>query len=227
MAVTTVFLHGDLDERILMDQPKGFESRGKVEKVCLLMKSLYGLKQSPRQWYRKFDTVMLKQGYLRSSYDCCVYFKHILLNISIYLLLYVDDMLIFDEEIQQLKKKLKAEFEMKELGEAKKILGIEITRSKQQRKIYLSQKSYLEKLLSRFGMANAKVVSVPFASHFKLSSEQSPKDEESRKEMENIPYLSVVGSLMYSMVCTRPDLAHAMSVVSRFMTNPGKSTGMQ
>ena len=116
---------------------------------------------------------MLKQGYLRSSYDCCVYFKHVSPSISIYLLLYVDDMLIAsqsEQEIQQLKLRLKSEFEMKELGEANKFLGIEISRSKQQRKIYLSQKSYLEKLISRFGKANAKAVNVLFASHFKLSS---------------------------------------------------------
>ena len=108
----------------------------------------------------------------------------------------------FEQEIQQLKLRLKSEFEMKELGEAKKILGIKISTDKQQRRIFLSQKYYLAKLSSRFGMANAKVVNVPFASHFKLSLDQSPKDEESRKEMENIPYSSTVGSLMYSMVCT-------------------------
>jgi len=94
MDVTIALLHGDLDERILMDQPKGFESRGRDEKVCLLKKSLYWLKQSLRQRYRKFDTVMIKQGYLRSSYDYCIYFKHIKPSVSIYLLLYADDMFI-------------------------------------------------------------------------------------------------------------------------------------
>ena len=83
--VTTTFLHGELDERILMEQLKGFESKGKVEQVCLLKKSLYGLEQSPRQWYKKFDTFMLSQGFARSSYDCCVYFKHVSNSISIYL----------------------------------------------------------------------------------------------------------------------------------------------
>jgi len=72
-------------------------------------------------------------------------------------------------------------------------------------------------------MANAKAMNVQFASHFKLSSNQSPEDEESMKEMENIPFSSAVRSLMYSMVCTRSDLAHAMSVVSRFMANLGKT----
>ena len=70
---TTAFLHGELEENILMEQPKGFEIRGNKEQVCLLKKSLYGLKQSPRQWYRKFDTFMINQGFKRSNFDCCVY----------------------------------------------------------------------------------------------------------------------------------------------------------
>lgn len=89
---------------------------------------------------------MLTQGYERSSYDCCVYFRHVSNRISIYLLIYVDDMLIAsqsDKEIQQLKVKLKFAFEMKELGEARKILEIEIKRDKQERKLLLSQRSYL------------------------------------------------------------------------------------
>ena len=125
-------------KREFMDQPKGFEAKGEVEKVCLLKKSLYGLKQSPRQWYRKFDSVMINQGYLRSSYDSCIYFKHVTPNISIYLLLYVNDMLIATQstsEIQLFKQRLKAEFEIKELGKAKKILGMEISRDKHHRKI--------------------------------------------------------------------------------------------
>ena len=141
MDVTTAFLHGELEEKIYMDQPRGFEVRDKEKKVCLLKKSLYGLKQSPRQWYRRFDIVMLGQGYSRCSYDCCVYLKHISPSISIYLLLYVDDMLIASQslrEIELLKQKLKAEFEMKELGEARKILGMEISRDQQHRKIFLS-----------------------------------------------------------------------------------------
>ena len=88
------------------------------------------------------------------------------------MLLYVDDMLIASQstqEIQLLKKKLRAEFEMKELGEARKILGMEISRDKQHRKLYLSQKSYLAKLLARFGMVDTKPVSLSFAAHFKLS----------------------------------------------------------
>ena len=87
----------------------------------------------------------------------------------------------------------------------------------------LSQKSYLEKLVKKFHMLDAKEVNIPFAQHFKLSHEQSPIEEVGIREMSKIPYSNAVGSLMCSMECTRPDLAHPMSVTSRFMANPDKA----
>ena len=90
--VKTTFLHGDLDEDIFMEQLEGFLQHQKERLVCKLKKSLYGLKQSPRQWYKKFDSFMVSQGYTRSEYDHCLYFKW-LNDIFIILVLYVDDML--------------------------------------------------------------------------------------------------------------------------------------
>ncbi|KAK1627376.1 hypothetical protein QYE76_001691 [Lolium multiflorum] len=122
--VKTAFLHGELEEEIYMDQPEGFVVPGKEDLVCKLKRSLYGLKQSPRQWYKRFDSFMLAHEFKRSKYDSCVYIKFV--NGSpIYLLLYVDDMLIAaksKKEITILKAQLSSEFEMKDLGAAKKIL---------------------------------------------------------------------------------------------------------
>uniref|UniRef100_A0A3Q7HPF2 Reverse transcriptase Ty1/copia-type domain-containing protein n=1 Tax=Solanum lycopersicum TaxID=4081 RepID=A0A3Q7HPF2_SOLLC len=95
-------------------------------------------------------------------------------------------------DIQKLKGLLSAEFEMKDLGAARKILGMKIIRDRERRKLFLSQRSYIQ------------------------------KSEEEKEYMSRVPYASAVGSLMYAMVCTRPDLAHAVSVVSRFMGQPGK-----
>jgi hypothetical protein len=223
--VKTAFLHGDLEEHIYMYQPEGFIVQGKEDHVCLLRKSLYGLKQSPRQWYKRFDSFMVNIGYSRSEYDNCVYFRKLSDSCFIYLLLYVDDMLIAAKdksEIHKLKVQLNGEFEMKDLGAAKKILGMEIHRNREAGKLYLLQKSYVEKVLDRFGMKDAKPVSIPLAAHFRLSSDLSPKKEEERTYMSQVPYSSAVGCIMYAMVCTRPDISHAVSVVSRFMSNPGK-----
>lgn len=143
----------------------------------------------------------------------------------ILLLLYVDDMLIACQDksrIQDLKKMLSKEFDMKDLGAAQKILGMEIQRDRTAGRIWISQAKYIKKVLEKFNMQEEKVVSTPLAAHFKLSGQQCPKSEEEQQVMEKVPYANVVGCLMYAMVCTRPDIAQAISVVSRYMGNPGK-----
>uniref|UniRef100_A0A2N9HA88 CCHC-type domain-containing protein n=1 Tax=Fagus sylvatica TaxID=28930 RepID=A0A2N9HA88_FAGSY len=172
--VKTAFLHGNLEEEIFMEQPEGFKQPGTENLVCRLKKSLYGLKQSPRQWYKRLKSLLHK------------------------------------------------EFEMKDLGAAKKILGMEIRRDRGARKLWLSQKNYIRKVLEKFSMLDAKPVSTPLANHFRLSGSQCPKNEEEIENMSKVPYASAVGCLMYAMVCTRPDLAHAVSTVSRYMANPGR-----
>ncbi|KAJ4756255.1 reverse transcriptase [Rhynchospora pubera] len=102
--VKTAFLHGDLEEKIYMQQPEGYEVAGKENYVCLLNKSLYGLKQSPRQWYKKFDAFMASIGFQRSEYDSCVYFKKLLDGSFMYLLLYVDDMLLAATNKEEIRK---------------------------------------------------------------------------------------------------------------------------
>ena len=101
-----------------------------------------------------------------------------------------------------------------------------ITRDRKNRKLTLSQNEYIEKVLKRFNMQNAKPGSTPFASHFKLSKEMCYKTHEEMEYMSKVPYALAVGSLMYAMVCTRPDIAHAVGVVSRYMNNPGKEHWM-
>ena len=122
---------------------------------------------------------------------------------------------------QLLKKQLSSEFDMKNLGAAKKILGMEITRDRNSGLLFLSQQSYIKKVLQRFNMHDAKPVSTPIAPYFKLSALQCASTDEDVEYMSRVPYSSAVGSLMYAMVCSRPVLSHAMSLVSRYMANPG------
>ena len=178
--VKTAFLHGDIDKKIYMEQLEGFKVKGKEHLVCKLKKSLYGLKQAPRQWYTKFDSFMEGHGYSKTSSDHCVYVKKFSDGDFIILLLYVDDMLIVGHDtkkIESLKKDLNRSFAMKDLGPAKKILGMSITRDRKNGKLWLSQQKYIEKVLERFSMSNSKPVSTPLASHFKLSSQQCPTSE--------------------------------------------------
>jgi hypothetical protein len=143
----------------------------------------------------------------------------------VYLLIYVDDMLIASHDkslFDELKAQFSHEFDTKDLGPAKKILGMEIQRDRHVGTLFLSQKSYIEKVLEKYNLSNCKYVATPFASHFKLSSRQCLVTEDDKQHMPRVPYSNVVGNLMYAMICTKPDLAHAVSVVSRFMHNPGK-----
>lgn len=218
--VKTAFLHGILEERILMEQPEGY-SQG--NKVCLLQKSLYGLKQSPRQWNLRFDKFMKAQKFLRSEYDSCVYFKCYEEGKFVYLLLYVDDMLVVAKdmrEVERVKLMLSKEFEMKDLGPAKRILGMDIIRDRSKGTLILSQEAYIEKVLRDFGVTESRLVQTPIGCHFKLSSTKEEDKAETESRMRYIPYSNAVGSLMYAMVGSRPDIAHAVGLVSRFMSSP-------
>lgn len=105
---------------------------------------------------------------------------------------------------------------------------MEIASDRKARKLWLSQEKYIERVLDRFNMKHAKHVSTPLATHFKLISKKAcPTTKKEKKTMLSIPYSSVVGSLMYAMVCIRPDIVHAVGSVSRFLSNPGKVTGKQ
>ncbi|GJY89529.1 retrovirus-related pol polyprotein from transposon TNT 1-94 [Tanacetum coccineum] len=223
--VKTAFLHGNLEEEIYMLQPEGFKQKGKENLVCRLNKSLYGLKQVPRCWYKRFDSFIRGLEYNRLHADPYAYFKRFGNDDFIILLLYVDDMLVAGpnkDHINKLKAQLAREFEMKGLGLANKILGMQIHRDRVSRKIWLSQKSYVKKILQRFNMQDCKPISTPFPINVKLSFKMSPRSEKERIKMSRVPYTSAVRSLMFVMICTRPDIAHAVGVVIRYMAEPGR-----
>ena len=163
MDVKTAFLHGDLQEEIYMQQPEGFEEEGKDKLVCRLNKSLYGLKQAPREWYHKFHSFMLSQGYQRSDTDHYLYTKKQARDGSLLILiLYVDDMLIVGsnrEDIASLKSKLNNAFDMKDLGELRYFLGIEVICTNEG--IWLSQRQYALDMLTKYGMAKCKPITMP------------------------------------------------------------------
>ena len=161
----------------------------------------------------------------RLEVDHCVYIKRYEKGKYIILLLYVDEMLIVGHDknkINRLKKYLGRKFAMKDLGLAQQILGMRIMHDRKNKRLWPSQEKYIKKVLDKFNMKDAKPVGTPLVAHFKLSIELYPSDDKEKEEMSNIPYASVVGSLMSSMVCTRLDIAYSVGVVSRFLANPGK-----
>ena len=186
---------------------------------------MYNLKHAPRCWYKRFDSFIISLGYNKLSSNHCTYYKRSGDNDFIILLLYVDDMLVVGpnkDQIQELKTQLAREFDMKDLGPTNKILGMQIHRDRNNKKIWISQKNYLRKILQRFNMQECKQISIPFLTNFKLSSSMCPSSEVEMMEMSRVSYASTVGSLMYVMICTKAYIAQAVVVVSQFVADPGK-----
>ena len=224
MDVKTAFLNGNLNEDIYMQQPEGFKAKGKEHMVCKLQRSIYGLKQASRSWNIRFDQAITSFGFEKSPDEPCVY-KRIQAQKVVFLVLYVDDILLIGNDKQVLsgvKDWLHKQFDMKDLGEANYILGIKLIRDRKIKLLALSQASYIDKILVRFNMENSKRGSLPFRHGIHLSKEQSPKTPEQKERMSRIPYASAVGSLMYAMLCTRPDICYAVGVVSRYQSDPGE-----
>ncbi|KAJ9538265.1 hypothetical protein OSB04_030998 [Centaurea solstitialis] len=223
MDVKTAFLNGNIDETIYMTQPENFALGDSKSMVCRLKKSIYGLKQASRQWYLKFHQVITSFGYEVNLVEDCVYHKFSGSSV-IFLILYVDDILIATNDLALLhdtKKFLAKHFEMKDLGDASFVLGIQILRDRSRGILRLSQRSYIDKVLDRFGMLDSKSGDTPIAKGDKFILKQCPKNELEIKEMQKIPYASAVGSLMYAQVCTRPDIAFIVGVLGRYLSNPG------
>ena len=224
MDVKTAFLNGNLEEAVYMTQPEGFTSLENARKVCKLQRSIYGLKQASRSWNIRFDEAIKKFGFIRNEEEPCVY-KKLSGSAIVFLVLYVDDILLIGNDIpmlQSVKIWLGKCFSMKDMGEAVYILGIRIYRDRSKKLIGLSQSSYIDKVLSRFNMQDSKRGFLPMSHGISLSKTQCPSTQDERDRMSKIPYASAIGSIMYAMLCTRPDVANALSMTSRYQSNPGE-----
>lgn len=216
MDVITAFLANTLHEEIYMEQPEGFtDDEHEMDMVCELGKSLYGLKQSARLWNQKLDRYLRKIGFFQTNADHCVYVNK---NSGVIVALWVDDLIIFGNDlvgVELLKSQLKLKFEMKDMGELRYFLGIQVHRDRTEKMLQIFQRGYVNMILERFGMQNSAPVSTPIATGTKLV-----KTTETSTTTDLKQYQSNVGSQMYAMLCTRPDLAYAISQISQFSSNP-------
>ena len=223
MDVKTAFLNGNLVEDVYMTQPDGFADPVHTHKVCKLQRSIYGLKQASRSWNIRFDQAVKEFGFDQNVDEPCVY-KKASGSTIVFLILYVDDILIMGNDIPAMSSVriwLHGCFSMKDLGDATYILGIRIYRDRSRRLIGLSQSLYIDKVLMRFSMGESKKGFLPLSHGIVLSKEMCPKTEEQKGRMSRIPYASAIGSIMYAMLCTRPDVAFPLSLTSRYQSDPG------
>jgi hypothetical protein len=212
MDVVTAFLNPPIDNNnVYMSMPPGVETldeRFSKTSIVRLKKALYGLKQAPRLWYEHINSFLLSIGFTQSTADPNLYLMDTTL-----LLLYVDDILICGNDVKSTKDQLQRQYKMKDLGIARRFLGIEITRRNGITSI--SQKTYINTLIERFGMKDARHISSPMDPDIDLGNPIC-QDKTADKDL----YMSLIGSLMYIALATRPDIAFAVTALSRYNETP-------
>jgi hypothetical protein len=225
MDVKTAFINGILAEDVYMKQHEGFVDTKNDGKICKLRKSIYGLKQASRGWNIDFDEVIKGFGFIKNLEEPRIY-KKISGIAIVFLILYVDDILLIGNNIpllEDVKYSLRKSFSMKDLGEAPYILGIKIYRDRSKRLIGLSQDTYIDKVLNRFNMHDCKKGFLSMSHSVHLCESQCPVIIDEQERMEVITYALAIGSIMYAMLCTRPNVSYVVSVTRRYQSNYGEA----
>jgi hypothetical protein len=213
MDVKGAYLNGILQETIYMRQLEGFEDG--TDRVAKLIKTIYGLKQAGHEWNKELDAKLRKHNYERTLSDPCIYIRRVGEEFGI-ITAWVDDLMLFassEEMMQHMKDAIESEWEVTDLGEPSKIVGIEVTQAPGQ--LTISQTKYIESLLKKEGMADANPVATPTDPHVKLS----PNPEVNEPNRSN-SYAKLLGELQYVANCTRPDIAYAVNKLASYTANP-------
>jgi hypothetical protein len=213
MDVKGAYLNGIMSEKVCMRQPTGFGDG--TGRLCRLIKTIYGLKQAGREWNKVFDQRMRDLGFEPLRSDPCVYLRRSGEDVQI-VTTWVDDLLLFtnsDESMGRLKDGMHTKFELTDMGEPSKIVGIEITQD--EHSVTISQTKYIESILKREGLENIQSIRTPLDSKMKL--EPNPETGDGNRSNS---YAQLIGSLMYLATATRPDIAYAVHRLAAFTANP-------
>jgi hypothetical protein len=215
MDVVNAYLQSPVDGEIFVKLPPGHEAKNEAgeDLVGRLLKSLYGLRQASRNWYVTIRKWFLMYGLKPSAADPCVFVFARQDGAALVVVLYVDDMMIAgsNKEIaDEFKQAIMKRFAVKDLGDLRWILGMEVIRDRKRGTLEINQKIYVEKMLDRFGMADCKPVGTPAADVPRRMSQ----DEEATNNRE---YMSTIGGLLYATVVSRPDIAFSVQCGGRHM----------
>ena len=225
MDVDTAFLYGVLPEEdpavyvSVPDYypiPDNLKHLDKSLLVAKVNKAIYGLKQSPRLWNQNIDNNMQKLHFTKSQLDPCLYIKH-KNGETLYVAIFVDDIVIAGTSpgvVTEFKNQLKSIYKCKDLGKLEYFLGMEINIDETSGNITISQKKYIHDILKRFGLLDCNPKSVPMDPGLVLPLSQDPTVGSTN---HTYPYREVVGSLMYLMVTTRPDLSFSVGYLARYL----------
>lgn len=225
MDVTTAFLNAKIDTEIYVEQPEGFKVAGKETWVCKLNKALYGTKDAPRAWNIELNgTIELKLHYKRSIYDQCIYFKLSRSGRIMILGVFVDDMISLyshhdEQEWLELKAIFANTYKIKDLGDVEFILKMRVRRDRLKKTLTLDQEAYVDRIVEKFNMTESGIQKVPISTTNEIRQQNAEKVEQST-EMKAIPYLPLIGSVLYAALTTRPDIAFAVNMCTRVAKNP-------
>lgn len=221
--VKSAYLNGELDEVIYMRQPPGTAAPGDEHLVCLLKKSLYGLKQAGRAWYQTYRGAMTTLGMTRSEADHACFWQHQGESLAMVGTI-VDDMLVTGtpDLVEKFRAGIKGHFTVTDSGEVAWLLGIEVVRDRRAGTVRLAQRSAIDAIARALHLEGAKTVSTPIAVGGKLDRTQCPTTAEGIADMEGVPYKQGVGMCMYVSVTSRPDIAHTVHRLAKYMANPGR-----
>ncbi|MCO5566722.1 hypothetical protein L7F22_020401 [Adiantum nelumboides] len=209
--VQTAFLHGELPEELYMQQPPHYESSAHPRYVCRLHRSIYGLKQSPRLWFKRFNDFMITHGYTRLCSEPNVYIRHNSFSF-LAVALYVDDIPVLGSSksvASEAVAQLKAAFPITDLGDLTYFLGLQIIRDRSTGTLLVHQSSYVDNLLKEFGPADLKPSHTPLPTGCKLSLSDSPIFDSDKAYMTQYPYRQLIGKMRYLVTGTRLDICHA------------------
>jgi Reverse transcriptase (RNA-dependent DNA polymerase) len=224
--VLNAFLCGEIDVEIFMKQPEGFVDQELSNYVCKLNKGLYGLKQAGNLFNKKLNQSLVdKYGFNRCQSDPCLYYRKCQGRTLILLSLHVDDMTFAhnnDSVMEDVLSKLHDEFGIKDMGSPEKVLGVRVQHDLAASTVTMDQEAYVNDLLKKFSMEQCGTVSTPHQVGYYLSESMCPTTDQDKQEMENVPYRSLVGALLYLSTRTRPDIAYIVGQLCRFMNNPGR-----
>ena len=216
--VVTAFLNAPMNEEVYMELPDGYSSDGKVVR---LLRAIYGTKQAPHSWNNTLDMQMKACGFNRLRSDACVYIKD-----KIIIGVFVDDFIIlYHKSIESLwlseKAKLFSTFKINDLGDASFILGMRITRDRTRKVILLDQQSFIHRTAATYNVVPSLSNKLILPMDKRPSIKDCPVSDEEKASMDGCPYRAIIGSLMYSALSTRPDIAYAASALAQYSANPG------
>jgi hypothetical protein len=230
--VVGAFLESPTEEEIYIELPKGFSTNknGKVvlaeddnspRVIVRLLKSLYGLRQSALNWYATLHQFLLKNGFSPSTVEPGVYFQQPQTGrkTGFTIIVWVDDILLIGKrpEINAMKSKISSRFKVKDLGPISHFLGMRVTRNRENRTVYIDQKSYVQQIIERFRMDSATPVSTPVDRSIIMK-----KRKDSDPSTSQLQYQEAVGSINYAAIVTRPDISFAAGMLGRYSANPSK-----